>query len=59
MRSVTANTREDGAAFLEVAARIPIQVTTTAYPLERADRALTDLAEDRVDGAAVLVVDGA
>ena len=59
VRSVTANTREDGAAFLEVAARIPIQVTTTAYPLERADRALTDLAEDRVDGAAVLVVDGA
>ena len=56
IRSVTANTRSDGLEFLEVAARIPIRVTTTPYPLEAADRALADLAGDRVTGAAVLRV---
>jgi alcohol dehydrogenase, propanol-preferring len=54
IRSVTANTRRDGAEFLEIAARIPITVTTTPYPFERADDALRDLAADRVTGAAVL-----
>ena len=56
IRSVTANTRSDGVEFLEVAARIPIRVTTTPYPLEAANRALADLAGDRVTGAAVLRV---
>lgn len=54
VRSVTANTRADGEAFLRIAAEADIQVQTTAYPFERADRALADLARDRVDGAAVL-----
>jgi propanol-preferring alcohol dehydrogenase len=31
-------------------------VTTQPYPLREADRALADLAQDRVTGAAVLVV---
>jgi hypothetical protein len=31
-------------------------VSAVPYPLDRADRALEDLAHDRVDGAAVLVV---
>jgi propanol-preferring alcohol dehydrogenase len=52
--STTANTRDDGHAFLQVAAEIPIAVTTTPYPFDQADRALSDLAHDRVDGAAVL-----
>lgn len=56
VRSVTANTRADGEDFLSVAATIPIRPTTTAYPFERADQALADLADDRVDGAAVLMV---
>ena len=55
LRSVTANTRADGEEFLALAARIGIQVTTTSYPLVRADAALRDLAHDAVDGAAVLV----
>ena len=55
LRSVTANTRTDGREFLETAARIPLRVTTTAYPFDQADRALADLAHDRVNGAAVLV----
>jgi len=56
LRSVTANTRRDGEEFLDIAARIGIRVTTTPYPLDEADRALADLAADRVDGAAVLHV---
>jgi propanol-preferring alcohol dehydrogenase len=57
LRSVTANTRQDGRDFLAVAAAHPLRVTVTPYPLDAADRALADLAADRVDGAAVLVPD--
>ncbi len=53
--SVTANTRDDGNDFLVAAARIPVRVSTVAYPLDQADQALADLAHDRVNGAAVLV----
>jgi propanol-preferring alcohol dehydrogenase len=55
LRSVTSNTREDGRDFLALAAGIGIRVTTTPYPLDRADQALADLAGGRVNGAAVLV----
>jgi propanol-preferring alcohol dehydrogenase len=55
LRSVTANTRQDGNDFLALAARIPIRIHTEAYPLDEANRALQDLAADRVTGAAVLV----
>lgn len=55
LRSVTANTRQDAAEFLRFAGAHRLEVTTTPYPLDAADRALTDLAADRVDGAAVLV----
>lgn len=54
--SVTANTRADGIEFLDIAARIGIRTTITPYPLEAADRALADLAGDRIEGAAVLQV---
>jgi propanol-preferring alcohol dehydrogenase len=54
LRSVTANTRKDGAEFLSIAAQIPVQVMTQPYPLDQANRALADLAGDRVTGAAVL-----
>jgi propanol-preferring alcohol dehydrogenase len=56
LQSVTANTRADGVAFLAEAARIGVRVSAVPYPLERADEALRDLAADRVNGAAVLVV---
>jgi propanol-preferring alcohol dehydrogenase len=56
VRSVTANTRADAVDFLAVAAEVPLRPTTQPYPFEAADRALADLAGDRVDGAAVLVV---
>jgi propanol-preferring alcohol dehydrogenase len=55
LQSVTANTRNDGEAFLAEAARIGVRVSATPYPMDRADAALRDLAADRVNGAAVLV----
>ncbi|QDW28562.1 zinc-dependent alcohol dehydrogenase family protein [Arthrobacter sp. KBS0702] len=56
LRSVTANTRADGEEFFRLAAEIPLRPTTVAYPFEAADRALQDLAADRVTGAAVIRV---
>jgi propanol-preferring alcohol dehydrogenase len=58
VRSVTANTRADGRAFLEFAGRQHLRVTTTPYPFDAADQALADLAADRVNGAAVLHMRG-
>ena len=56
VRSVTSNTRGDGEAFLVLAQRLSVQVTTTTVPFERADLALRDLAAGRVRGAAVLTL---
>nr|WP_185049024.1 zinc-dependent alcohol dehydrogenase family protein [Thermocatellispora tengchongensis] len=56
LRSVTANTRADGHAYLAQAAAHPPRVTTTPYPFAEAARALSDLAADRVRGAAVLTM---
>lgn len=55
IRSVTANTRLDAVEFLELAGRHHLDVTTATYPLDHVNRALEDLAADRVTGAAVLV----
>ncbi|HEX5869372.1 MAG TPA: zinc-dependent alcohol dehydrogenase family protein [Longimicrobium sp.] len=57
LRSVTANTRADGEEFFRVAAEIPLRPTTVPYPFSAADKALLDLSEDRVTGAAVLRMD--
>ncbi|PND58434.1 alcohol dehydrogenase [Mycobacterium sp. ENV421] len=55
VRSVSSNTRADAREFLAFAGRHRIEVTTPEYPLGQADRALTDLAEGRIAGAAVLL----
>jgi alcohol dehydrogenase, propanol-preferring len=55
LRSVTANTRQDGRDFLAHAGRHQLQVRISPYRLDEADRALADLAADRVTGAAVLL----
>lgn len=54
LRSVTANTRADGEAFLAEAAEIGIHVETVKYSFHKAFDALSDLANDRFSGAAVL-----
>jgi propanol-preferring alcohol dehydrogenase len=55
IRSVTSNTRADAREFLDFAGRHRIEVTTPHYRLADADRALIDLAEGRIAGAAVLL----
>ncbi|MGI9123635.1 MAG: zinc-binding alcohol dehydrogenase family protein [Mycobacterium sp.] len=55
IRSVSSNTRDDAREFLEFAGRHRIEVTAPRYSLDEADRALTDLAEGRIAGAAVLL----
>ncbi|WP_432479293.1 zinc-dependent alcohol dehydrogenase family protein [Nocardioides sp. GXQ0305] len=54
LTSVTSNTRADGEDFLALAARLGIRPTISPYPFDRAREALSDLAGDRVRGAAVL-----
>lgn len=56
LRSVTSNTRRDGEELLLLASRLRLRVHTTPVPFGEADRALADLAADRVSGAAVLVM---
>jgi propanol-preferring alcohol dehydrogenase len=56
LRSVTANTRGDAEEFLRLAQQLRLRVTITPYSLDQADKALADLAADRVNGAAVLSV---
>ena len=53
--SVANLTRHDGAEFLHVAPEARVRTETTAYPLARANEALADLREGRLQGAAVLV----
>jgi propanol-preferring alcohol dehydrogenase len=55
VRSVTSNTRAQAREFLSLAGKHRLHVSTTDYPLANADRAVLDLAEGRVTGAAVLV----
>ena len=55
LSSVANLTRRDGDEFLGLAPGVPIRTETRAYPLEEANRALEDLREGRLFGAAVLV----
>ncbi|MCB9892316.1 MAG: zinc-dependent alcohol dehydrogenase family protein [Planctomycetes bacterium] len=55
IKSVANITSEDIAAFLPIAAAIPIEPHVETYPLEDANRALLDLASLPVRGAKVLV----
>ena len=55
VRSVANLTRADGRDFLAVASVMPIRTHVTTYPLEQANRALDDLRQGRLSGAAVLL----
>lgn len=56
LRSVTANTRQDGRELLQLAAAIPLHTHTEEFPLEQANEALRRLRHDQIKGAAVLRV---
>ncbi|MFY0990807.1 zinc-dependent alcohol dehydrogenase family protein [Halomonas sp. C05BenzN] len=55
VKSVANLTRRDGEEFLALAPGVPIRTETRAYPLAEANRALDDLREGRLSGAAVLI----
>ncbi len=55
VRSVANLTRKDAIEFLALAPKGPVKTRVQTYPLADANRALNDLKEGRVQGAAVLV----
>jgi len=55
LMSVANLTRADAREFLALAPRAGVKTAVTRYPLERANEALADLREGRLQGAAVLV----
>lgn len=57
--SVANLTRRDGEEFLTLAPKVPVRTEVQTFPLEEANEALARLRSGRVQGAAVLVTDGA
>jgi alcohol dehydrogenase, propanol-preferring len=56
LRSVTANTRQDGLDLLREAAGIPVRTHTRRFHLEEANQALHALKAGMIRGAAVLIM---
>ncbi len=56
IRSVTANTKQDGVNLLREAAAIPIRSRTQRFTLEEANQALQQLKAGAIKGAAVLKI---
>jgi alcohol dehydrogenase, propanol-preferring len=56
LRSVTSNTRDDARALFAEASAAGLRLQTTAYPLQDANRALTDMKQSRVEGTPVLII---
>lgn len=56
LRSVANLTRQDGIEFLELAGKIPVHSDVSLYSLDKANQALVDLKNSRLNGEAVLVV---
>jgi len=55
LASVANLTREDAHEFLAIAPQAKVRTATTAYPLDKANEALDDLRNGKLEGAAVLV----
>lgn len=58
VRSVSHVTRQDAREFVALAAEAPVRAEVTLYPFERANEALRDVKEARLEGQAVLQVPG-
>ncbi|MBT8461607.1 MAG: zinc-dependent alcohol dehydrogenase family protein [Gemmatimonadetes bacterium] len=56
LRSVEANTREDGRGLLREASEAPVRARVTPFRLEDANEALIRLKNDQIDGSAVLLM---
>ncbi|HZM46218.1 MAG TPA: zinc-dependent alcohol dehydrogenase family protein [Burkholderiales bacterium] len=57
--SVANLTRKDGTAFLALAPKVPVKTTIETFALEEANTALARLREGKINGAAVLMMNGA
>jgi propanol-preferring alcohol dehydrogenase len=57
IRSVANLTRKDAEEFLSIASKISIKTSVTLYPLEKANEAVSNLKQGKIQGAAVLVMD--
>lgn len=57
IKSVANITRKDVAEFLELAAKIPLRPETQTYPLEEANKALSEMKRGIIRGAKVLTID--
>ncbi len=58
VRSVANSTRGDCRDFLRQAAEIPLKPRVEIYPMAEANSALLDLKQSRIEGAAVLQIEG-
>lgn len=58
LMSVANLTREDAKAFFAIAPRAGVVTSTSRYPLEHANEAVSDLRAGRIHGAAVLICQG-
>ena len=58
LRSVTANTRQDGKELLNIAVEVPLRPKTTRFPLTDANRALQMLKHDAIQGSGVIAISG-
>jgi propanol-preferring alcohol dehydrogenase len=56
VRSVANLTRRDGAEFLELAPRVPVQTHIETFALEDADEAIGRVRAGRIRGSAVLAI---
>lgn len=56
VRSVANLTRKDGKEFLKLAPQVPVKTEVKDYPMEKANEALSDLREGKIQGAAVLKI---
>jgi len=54
VRSVANLTRCDGEKFLKIAPEVPVKTQVQMYSLDRANDALRDLREGKIEAAAVL-----
>ena len=55
IKSVANLTRKDGEEFMKLASQIPIELSTTAFALKKANEALDAVRGGRIKGAAVLI----
>jgi alcohol dehydrogenase, propanol-preferring len=57
LRSVTNLTREDGRQFFDLLQQVKIETVINSYPLEKANQAMMDLKNGKIEGSAVVVID--